>query len=948
MSECSCETIIIEMTPEGVDGNGIVGIALISTAGRVKTYRITFTNGTAFDFEVTDGANIVSITKTSSSGLVDTYTVLLSDGTSTTFQVTNGNGISGITKIGSAGLADTYRISFTNGQYFDYEVTNGKGITSIEKTSTSGLNDTYTITFNDGSTSAFVVTNGMPATHSWNGTVLTVTSASGTSSADLKGDKGDAATIAVGTVSTGAEGSSASVSNSGDEHSAVFDFSIPRGNTGNGITSISLLSTSGLIKTYRVTYTNGDHFDFSVADGNGIASIAKTATAGLVDTYTITFTDGTTTTFDVTNGSDQWGNITGTLSDQTDLQGALNEKLDAHDAVLTGDIVTFEAENTHAIKGLSVKIKPVQDLHGYDSPWPAGSGKNLIPDGNDSSNGYVNNNYLKNDDTLVSSMNLYVSEYFQVQPSTVYTFSARKSVNAPAICFYDSDKNFISGQSCDNLLSQQITTPADAVYARSSQCKYDAVNLYQFELGSEGTAILPYSNICPITGFNKADIFDDPVYGGKIVWNQLARDRTQFTQTSYEVHGVTLTINENGSYTLTGANDGNSNRYFDNIVESAPCGHVYLIGNPNTTNSNSGGASGGYNLFLAYDGSTASFKKVYAENTPLIFKPSNSANGMFHINIQFGHASAGITFNDTFFPYCFDLTMMFGEEKADEILAMETAEPGAGVAWFKSLFPEDWYPYNEGTVTSVSAVNGTISPVTVSWTSEAGTVYGGTLNVLTGELTVTHVYYTVTSVKRSNAHQFYKSYSTLMRYAYGTDNIICDRFPTLDSNPGTGAAVDGINTNNNGDFIVHTANSYETAEAMMTAVGGEINFVCALATPTTVQLPQSEVASLIGLNNLLADTGGTTVTLQLAAGDLAFQDVVDYETQVINKPDGMIADTEDAMTASRNYTAGEFLICGNKMYKVTANIANGGTITEGTNVQQTTVAEQLVLLFGLG
>ena len=33
--------------------------------------------------------------------------------------------------------------------------------------------------------------NGISATHSWNGTVLTITSASGTSSSDLKGDKGD-------------------------------------------------------------------------------------------------------------------------------------------------------------------------------------------------------------------------------------------------------------------------------------------------------------------------------------------------------------------------------------------------------------------------------------------------------------------------------------------------------------------------------------------------------------------------------------------------------------------------------------------------------------------------------------------------------------------------------------------------------------------------------------
>lgn len=33
--------------------------------------------------------------------------------------------------------------------------------------------------------------DGTSATHSWNGTVLTITSASGTSSADLKGEKGD-------------------------------------------------------------------------------------------------------------------------------------------------------------------------------------------------------------------------------------------------------------------------------------------------------------------------------------------------------------------------------------------------------------------------------------------------------------------------------------------------------------------------------------------------------------------------------------------------------------------------------------------------------------------------------------------------------------------------------------------------------------------------------------
>lgn len=78
--------------------------------------------------------------------------------------------------------------------------------------------------------------------------------------------------------------------------------------------------------TYRVHYEE--------LRGNGIASIAKTGTSGLVDTYTITFTDGSTFTYTVTNGasgSGSWGTITGTLSNQTDLQNALNAKANAAD-----------------------------------------------------------------------------------------------------------------------------------------------------------------------------------------------------------------------------------------------------------------------------------------------------------------------------------------------------------------------------------------------------------------------------------------------------------------------------------------------------------------------------------------------------------------------------------------------------------------------------------------
>ena len=119
----------------------------------------------------------------------------------------------------------------------------------------------------------------------------------------LKGNTGNAATIKVGTVTTVAPDEDATVTNSGDEHDATFDFEIPQGVTGNGIEKIELLSTAGLVNTYRITMTDETIFDLSVSDGNGIASVALHATTGLVKTYRISFTDGSHFDYDVVNGN---------------------------------------------------------------------------------------------------------------------------------------------------------------------------------------------------------------------------------------------------------------------------------------------------------------------------------------------------------------------------------------------------------------------------------------------------------------------------------------------------------------------------------------------------------------------------------------------------------------------------------------------------------------------
>lgn len=114
-----------------------------------------------------------------------------------------------------------------------------------------------------------------------------------------KGDTGDAAGFGQPTASVDANVGtpSVSVTSSGPDTAKVFDFKFRnikgnKGDTGNGISDVSLVSTSGLDKTYRITFTDAGPFDFVVHDGRGISSVALNADY----TLTLNFTDGTSFT----------------------------------------------------------------------------------------------------------------------------------------------------------------------------------------------------------------------------------------------------------------------------------------------------------------------------------------------------------------------------------------------------------------------------------------------------------------------------------------------------------------------------------------------------------------------------------------------------------------------------------------------------------------------------
>ena len=86
----------------------------------------------------------------------------------------------------------------------------------------------------------------------------------------------------------------------------------------------------------------------------------------------------------------------------------------------------------------------------------------------DTNNGYVDNTWLRNDGTTVSDNDYEISEYIEVKPNTVYTLTLGATLNSPSVCYYNSSKNYISGDAYSQENPKIVTTPSNAKYIRLS------------------------------------------------------------------------------------------------------------------------------------------------------------------------------------------------------------------------------------------------------------------------------------------------------------------------------------------------------------------------------------------------------------------------------------------------------------------------------------------------
>lgn len=181
------------------------------------------------------------------------------------------------------------------------------------------------------------------------------------------------------------------------------------------------------------------------------------------------------------------------------------------------------------------------------------------------------------------------------------------------------------------------------------------------------------------SGGDGSDRVEECIVGGSVGWNQqFPKTSLNFTSTKFNVSSSNdgvweVTVNTADAC----AADGNVMWLVSSVIKS---GHKYLFVTDNQT----------IKVIIKGAGYT----------TPTVFTSSSFSGS--NISVIYSANSAG---NYTVRPQLIDLTTLFGSTIADYIYSLEQATAGAGVAFFRKYFPEDYYPYSAPTLRHVEGVS---------------------------------------------------------------------------------------------------------------------------------------------------------------------------------------------------------------------------------------------------
>ena len=451
-----------------------------------------------------------------------------------------------------------------------------------------------------------------------------------------------------------------------------------------------------------------------------------------------------------------------------------------------------------AFNDVSANIEPIQDLHGYEHPWPGGGGKNILPPPT-SATASASGTITDNNGLLTISTTGETVTFTIIIPEFTFAESGQKIELLNS--FTNGTVYFLNGNTQIDYFS---LSNVNRVVSESSMSalKGKTINRYRITVNAQTltnatfammvtdssasalTAFSPYSNICPISGRTGVSVYR----AGINIWDE-----------EWERGTIGLT---------TGAKvDDNTKIRSKNYVPISP----------NTA------------YYYKFPGN---WRMVYFDADKNVVERGNT----YSPNIILTSPATA-----HYLLFALDATTEYDNNIAINYPATDT----------------DYHAYNGNTYS-------------VDWTSEAGTVYGGTLDVVTGVLTVDRAMVDLGTQNWTYVSSDTVFYTTIADKRDGLAALMCSHYKTA-GNSGYGVSDYAIGTSGNSSLLKRVFVSdpnYNTAAGFKTAMNG-VQLVYRLATPVTYQLTPTQVAVLTGTNNVWSSGDSVSVTYTKDTGSQA-------------------------------------------------------------------------------
>lgn len=428
------------------------------------------------------------------------------------------------------------------------------------------------------------------------------------------------------------------------------------------------------------------------------------------------------------------------------------------------------------VTSCTVSFTPSQDLHGYSNPWPAGGGRNLCPMTATSGSGTNGLSITVNDDLTFyatktgNAWGLITLGTATLKAGSYKIYEESDNNTNAALNVMVGDTNIANTRYVKNGLSFSLTedTEISVTYSRASETTSPVlVKAMIYPATDTDTSYAPYSNLCPISGWQGATLTVDPKYGGDITWNQLVQNG-DFASTSgwwvYSDSSGSISA-ENNVLTYTVSNGGSSGYQYGFQsylgVSSVP-NHKYIY------IASARFSDDGVSAAFEYGGTEPSVSWIeLPANTwtdvAYIFTQPNRIGSYLLIKPKGGVLTTGATMEYKNI-MLLDLTLMFGAGNEPE-----------SVESFRALFPLDYYAYNAGEVTNVSAVSGL--PYSKTSVTFGQTVYGGTAEIVAGTGSEAWTELTLNGTETwggSGAHSMYTQVNSLAQMTDYSQKMLCE------------------------------------------------------------------------------------------------------------------------------------------------------------------------------